>query len=101
MLLQYAPFLVPICAVAIFSYFSWSSLTHPWLFVAIGIMGMFALMVVLGTIAFQDIGVSRLSDATAKPLFSPLNIRFIFLTAVFIALSAFGLWGLKLLMKKG
>ena len=91
--------LLPLAMSALLSWLWWTSLHRPWLFLVIGGVGLYALMIFFVTLAFTGIGIAGRSPGP-QPLLGPVEIRFLFLLAAFVVLSVPILWLLKLLFAK-
>jgi hypothetical protein len=99
---QLAPYiaaLLPFGQAALLAYLWWASLSRPWLFVVVGLVGLYALMAVFATFVFKGVGISG-APAGPKPFFDPLEVKIVVLIVAFVIFGALALWGLRLLLAK-
>jgi hypothetical protein len=76
-----------------------TSLSRPWLFVVVGIMGLYGLRAVFATLVFRGVGVSG-APPMPKPFLEPLEVKSVLPTVAFVVLGVLALWGLRSLFAK-
>jgi hypothetical protein len=82
-------------------YFWRGSLSRPWLFGVLGLVGLYLLMAATVTYAFSGVGITGAVSIEPQPVFDPLTVRYLIFLLGFLVCSAALLWSLRLLLAKG
>jgi hypothetical protein len=91
--------IVPLAMSAFLTWRWWSSLTHPWLFLTIAVIGLYSLIAFFAKFALHGIVIAP-SEVGPEPLFGPPEMRLIVFVLGFVFLAALGLWCVKALLAR-
>lgn len=93
--------LLPLLQVAIGAAAFWQQLKRPVLFIVVGLVVLYPIMVACVSPTLSKIGIVGVRPgAPPPPVLGPADIKLLFAFGIFVAIGCAVLWGLKLVFAK-